>query len=77
MNTATETTAFRIWQYAAPREWNCPLSEVAEALHLPLGTARNVVRYKGWHNRFAAAERAGRTQLAATEARAALGLRHV
>jgi len=47
----TEALAYRIWAYAAPREWNVTGKDIAEALGLPFGAVGMVLQAKGWHNR--------------------------
>ena len=47
----SEALAFRIWQYAAPREWNVTLAEIADHLGESWHRVRNVVTLKRWNNR--------------------------
>lgn len=51
MNPRIETIAFRIWQYADPREWNVTVQEVADALDLPMTAVRNLCAKRNWSNR--------------------------
>lgn len=46
-----EALRFRIWQFAAPREWDVTIKEIAEAVGAPLMSARNVVVNAGWMSR--------------------------
>lgn len=52
MNPKTTALAFRIWQYAHPREWNVTLRETADALGVSWFAVRNVAARRGWTNRF-------------------------
>lgn len=52
MNPKTAALAFRIWQYAHPREWDVTLVETADALGVSWTTVRNVAVRRGWVNRF-------------------------
>lgn len=52
MNPKTTALAFRIWQYARPREWNVTLKETADALGVSWHTVRSVSVRRGWINRF-------------------------
>ena len=51
MNPRAEALRFRIWQYAAPLEWNVTCREIAEAMGVSFGSVRQILRYTGWHNR--------------------------
>ena len=51
MNPRIEATAFRVWQYCKPREWNVTVVEIADALDLPMTTVRNLCARRGWSNR--------------------------
>lgn len=51
MNPRIEATAFRIWQYAAPREWNVTVREIADAIDIPMVMVRNLCTKRGWSNR--------------------------
>lgn len=51
MNPRIEATAFRIWQYCKPLEWNVTVVEIADALDLPMPTVRNLCAKRGWSNR--------------------------
>lgn len=46
-----EALRFRIWQFAAPREWDVTIAEIAEALGVHWMTVRNVLTHAGWGNR--------------------------
>jgi hypothetical protein len=46
-----EALRFRIWQFAAPREWDVTVKEIAEALDEPWLRVRNVIHSSGWTNR--------------------------
>ena len=60
-----EAYAFRIW--AALRKGPATIREVAETINIPLTSAREVIRLKGWRNRF----RSGH------DARRSFGERHI
>ena len=47
----TEARAFVIWRYATPREWDCTVAELAEALELTRAAVYHVLRKKGWQGR--------------------------
>jgi hypothetical protein len=42
---------FRIWQFAAPREWDVTTAEIAEALGEPWQRVRNALAHAGWAGR--------------------------
>lgn len=46
-----EALRFRIWQFAAPREWDVTIAEIAEALDVRWMTVRGVVMSAGWLTR--------------------------
>lgn len=46
-----EALRFRIWQFAAPREWNVTIAEIAEALGVHWTTIRSVINRAGWNTR--------------------------
>ena len=51
MSPRVEAMAFRIWQYANPRGWDCTVGEIAEALDMhPIPVGR-VCAMRGWHVR--------------------------
>lgn len=51
MSPRMEAMAFRIWQYANPRGWDCTVGEIAEALDMhPIPVGR-VCAMRGWHVR--------------------------
>ena len=54
LSPKSEALAFRIWQYAAPREWNVTLAEIADHLGESLSRVRGVVVAKGWFVRIRA-----------------------
>jgi hypothetical protein len=54
LSVKSEALAFRIWQYAAPREWNVTLSEIADHLGESLERVRGVVVTRGWFGRIRA-----------------------
>ena len=47
----TEALAFRIWQFANPRGWDCSAIEIAEHLDLSTNVVVGICAAKGWHNR--------------------------
>lgn len=51
MTPKSEAIAFRIWQYASPREWNVTYTELAEEMEIPVQTASTVIHGKGWQSR--------------------------
>lgn len=51
MNPKTEALAFRIWQWATMREWDCNVNEIADGLGEPLMRVVTVCAIKGWRNR--------------------------
>ena len=56
MNPKTEALAFRIWQWANEREWDCNVNEIAEALGEPIVRVTTVCSIKGWCGRLRAAD---------------------
>ena len=51
MSIQTEALAFRIWAFANPKDWNCTVQEIAEAVgETPQRTA-GVCRVKNWTGR--------------------------
>lgn len=51
MNTKTEALAFRIWAFAHPKDWDCTVQEIADAVgETPQRTA-GVCRVKNWTGR--------------------------
>lgn len=52
MNVKLEVLAFRIYQYAHPKGWDCLMSDVADALNVSLSSVRYVSTVKGWNSRF-------------------------
>ena len=51
MSPYTEALAFRIWQYANPRGWDCTVGEIAEALDMHPSPVGRVCAMRGWHVR--------------------------
>lgn len=51
MTLRTEILAFRIWAFAHPREWDCTLQELADALGESVGRISAVCRDKKWSGR--------------------------
>lgn len=51
MSPYTEAMAFRIWQYANPRGWDCTVGEIAEALDMHPSPVGRVCVMRGWHVR--------------------------
>ena len=51
MTPRTHAIAYRIWAYAAPREWDVTIGEVAEALDLPMRTVQVICARRGWNGR--------------------------
>lgn len=47
----SEALAFRIWQYAAPREWNVTLAEIADHLGESVYRVSTTMRWRGWLSR--------------------------
>ena len=43
--------AFRIWQYAAPRDWDVTSAEIAEALDLETNRVAKLCVGRGWNKR--------------------------
>lgn len=56
MSARTEAIAFRIWQFCEPREWDCTLREIADALGLGVQVANGVCKRKGWLRRLRAGQ---------------------
>lgn len=48
MTPKYEAIAFRIWQYASPRDWRVSYDELAEELALTYSQVYNAIRAKGW-----------------------------
>lgn len=53
---ATLAIRFRIWQFAAPREWDVTCNEIAEALGISGRRVGAILKAAGWINRVRAAE---------------------
>lgn len=47
----TQALAYRIWAYAQPREWNCTMQELADALGESVMRITIACRVKGWCGR--------------------------
>jgi len=43
--------AFRIWQYANPRDWDVTSAEIGEALDLETKRVSNICTARGWNKR--------------------------
>jgi hypothetical protein len=53
-----EANAFRIWQFANPREWDCSIEEIEAATGIRAQTIGYALAVKGWKGRL----RAGRSE---------------
>ena len=51
MSPRMEAMAFRIWQYANPRGWDCTVGEIAAALEMQPSPIGRVCAMRGWHTR--------------------------
>lgn len=51
ITASTHACRFRIWAYCAPREWDCTIVEVAEALGEDVNRIRVMIRQAGWSGR--------------------------
>ena len=47
----THALAYRIWAYAEPREWNCTVNELANALNENRKSIVAACTAKGWNHR--------------------------
>jgi uncharacterized membrane protein len=47
----SEALAFRIWQYATPREWNVTVTEIADHLGEDWRRVGAMMRWRGWLTR--------------------------
>lgn len=47
----TKALLFRIWQYAAPHEWNVTAADIANALGVSTQTVANAISRAGWSSR--------------------------
>jgi hypothetical protein len=56
---ATHALRYRIWAYAAPREWNVTNAEIAEALGESVHRVKRVTTSAGWAQRLRAARTGG------------------
>jgi len=52
-----EAHAFRIWQFAAPLEWNVTIGEISEKLDIPVVSIRYVIDIKRWAGRIGKSRR--------------------
>ena len=52
MNVKWESLAFRIWQFANPKEWDVTYSEVANGIGISYQEVSMIARAKGWEDRF-------------------------
>ena len=48
---ATQALAFRIWAYCTPREWDCTVVEIAEALGESTPRVSATCQHRGWNQR--------------------------
>ena len=48
---ATQALAYRIWAYCTPREWDCTVVEIAEALGEPMQRINQICRHRRWNHR--------------------------
>lgn len=53
----TMARAYRIWWYCSGIEWDCTVSQVAEALDIPLGSVSRICQQKGWINRLRSSQK--------------------
>lgn len=51
MTPRTQAIAYRIWAYCTPREWDCTIPEVAEAIDAPTRVVKSICQHRGWHHR--------------------------
>ncbi|MGL4811891.1 MAG: hypothetical protein ACRCXM_08945 [Beijerinckiaceae bacterium] len=52
ISAKTNALRFRIWQYAAPREWDVSIAEIAEAISESIYIVRQCIRNNpAWHGR--------------------------
>jgi hypothetical protein len=52
MTPRGEALAFRIWQWANPRGWDCTTTEVADAIRSTPAAVGRIGYLKGWTSRF-------------------------
>jgi hypothetical protein len=46
-----DALAFRIWQFAESKNWDCTANEIADALHIHPNAVTSTCRHRGWSNR--------------------------
>ena len=51
ITVSTHALRYRIWAYCAPREWNCTIGEVADALDEDVNRIRATMQHAGWTSR--------------------------
>lgn len=56
-NPRTEALAYRIWGHCTPKEWDCTIGEIADALGEPAARVYRVLQIKNWTGRVRAAIR--------------------
>lgn len=59
MTPRQHATAFRVWQYAHARGWDCTTAEIAEALGLGARSVAMLCHARGWLNRLRSTAVAG------------------
>jgi hypothetical protein len=60
MTPRQQATAFRIWQFANARGWDCTAAEIGEALDMSASSVATFCVYRGWNGRLRSSERAAR-----------------
>ena len=60
MTPRSEALAFRMWAYCEPREWDCTVSEVADALGVTPQRLGHIIREKRWTGRLRTESRISR-----------------
>lgn len=51
MAARSEALAYRIWAYCEPREWDCTVREVSDALGVSAKRVASIAHHKGWTER--------------------------
>lgn len=51
MSIQTEALAFRIWAFAKPKDWDCSVHDIADAVGESPQRTAGVCRVKGWTER--------------------------
>ena len=51
MSIQTEALAFRVWAVAKPKDWDCTVQEIAEAVGETPQRIAGICRVKGWTER--------------------------